>query len=58
MTIEDLVFKAMRSLEQNKECFAAQWILQNSDKIIADYEFVETNDWANGVHTFEIREKG
>jgi hypothetical protein len=56
-SITEIVLLAQRTLAQNKECFAAQWILQNQDKNISDYELVETCDYKHWETTFSFRKK-
>lgn len=36
------VQKAIETLHKNQDCFVAQWVLQNQDKNIDDYELVTT----------------
>lgn len=40
---EDYIKKASEFLALNKECYLAQWILQNPDKNIANYWLVQHN---------------
>lgn len=54
---EQIVHLAIKTLAQNKECYIAQWIIQNPDKRIEDYTLCEQNDWAGGVRRFWIEEK-
>lgn len=38
MSIHPLAKLAIKTINENKECFVAQWILQNQDKKIEDYK--------------------
>lgn len=37
MTKEQILKKAIETLNKNQECYIAQWIKQNPDKNISDY---------------------
>ena len=46
---------AMSLIENNKECFVAQWVMQNTDKNIDDY--VLCYQYAGDVIKFWMQEK-
>lgn len=57
--IATLVEKAQYTLMQNKECFVAQFIIQNPNLDIKDYTMIYQPDWANnGVFKFWIEKNG
>lgn len=47
----------MRQQTLSQECLAAQWILQNPDKNIADYTFVFRRTYDKGCFEFSIEAK-
>lgn len=51
--IATLVEKAQYTLMQNRECFVAQFIIQNPNENIKDYVMIYQPDWSNnGVFKF------
>lgn len=47
-----LVEKAKRTLFNNQECYVAQWILQNPDANMSDYELHFRWNDANGYNVY------
>lgn len=43
---------------RNEHLLAAQWILQNPDKNIADYTFVFRRTYEDGCYEFSIEARG
>lgn len=56
--IATLVEKAQYTLMQNRECFVAQFIIQNPNENIKDYVMMYQPDWYNnGVFKFWMEVK-
>lgn len=53
----EIVEQARKTIEQNKECFVAQWILQNPDEKIEDYVLAYQDDWATDKHRIWLEKK-
>lgn len=45
LTREMMVELAQQTIAKNTETFVAQWVAQNPDKNIKDYEIVYKNSW-------------
>lgn len=55
--IRTIANKFLREQMLSQECLAAQWILQNPDKNIADYTYVFRRTYEDGVIEFSIDAK-
>lgn len=53
-SIRSLAREFMRQEALSQECLAAQWILQNPDKNIADYTLVFKRTYENSCFEFSI----
>jgi len=49
--ITELVHAALMTLNKNRECYVAQWILQNPNANIGDYTLVRSEVWEGCVQT-------
>ena len=60
-SLKELLDVATKSLAMNKECYVAQWVIQNKDKNINDYTIVIQDYYDEHGHhctfTMELKER-
>lgn len=47
--VSHIVQQAIETLENNRECYIAQWIIQNPSAKISDYTMCHQNSWLDNV---------